>query len=167
MDALQLHLFFNHVPLIGTFAALLVVIIGAILRNHAIRMSGLAVYVVMALAVVPTYLTGEEAEEKVEHISGINKDSIEEHEDMANISLWLMLATAAVGAGAFVAQWKSAKPSITSTLSIVFIIIATAAFIQVGITAHEGGQIRRPDLGAPSVPDSSENTETPSTEDKD
>ncbi len=164
MDELQIHLFFNHVPLIGAFAALLVVVIGMFMRNNTVRMVGLAVYVVMALTAIPTYLTGEGAEGKVENIAGINKDAIEEHEDLATISLWVMIAAAVIAAGAFVTQWKSTNAAIASTLSIVFVVVAIGAFIQVGITAHEGGQIRRPDLGlAPATPSTAPTT----TEDKD
>ena len=164
MDALQLHLFFNHVPLIGALVALLVVVIGMVMSNKAVRMVGLAVYIVMALTAIPTYLAGEGAEEKVENIAGISKDAIEEHEENAVVALWLMVAAAAIGICAFVALWKSAQPTITTGLSIIFIVVAIAGFIKVAITAHEGGQIRRPDLETPpATPSAAPAT----TEDKD
>ena len=149
MDELQIHLLFNHVPVIGTVAALLVVIIGLVMKNNAVRMTGLAVYLAMALAVVPTYLTGEGAEDRIENIAGISKEVIETHEDMAQFTLWIMLATAAIAAVALFAQWKSM--SIAPLISTMFVVIAIGASIQIGLTAHEGGKIRRPDLGSQPV----------------
>lgn len=147
-DALQLHLFFNHAPLIGGFAAMLVIIIGLITRNTTVRMSGIAVYVIMALTAIPTYLTGEGAEERVEHSAGYNHDALETHEEHAEVALWVMVAAAVLGTGAFVAQWRSMKPAITKTLFIAFMVIATIAVIKAGFTAHEGGKVMRPELRA-------------------
>lgn len=42
---------------------------------------------VTAAAAVPTYLTGEPAEEAVEHLPGVVKDLIEIHEERALIAL--------------------------------------------------------------------------------
>ncbi|HLP28801.1 MAG TPA: hypothetical protein VK147_09180 [Candidatus Didemnitutus sp.] len=144
MNELQIHLFLNHVPILGALAALLVVIIGVVIKNNTVRMSGLAVYIVMALAVIPTYLSGEGAEERIENIAGISETVIESHEEMAELSLWIMLVAAAVGAAALFTQWKG--KSIASTLSILFVLVAIGAFIQIGLTGHEGGKIRRPDM---------------------
>jgi len=145
MDALQIHLLLNHVPIIGALVALLVVVVGHFAHNKAIGITGLAMYFVMALAVVPTYLSGEPAEERIENIAGIQKSVIEAHEDMATISLWIMLAAAAFAGASFYAQWKSMSSA--KLLSTVFIVVAIGAFIHIGLTGHEGGKIRRPDLG--------------------
>lgn len=158
MNELQIHLFFNHVPVIGAFVALLVVIIGIATKSNAVRATGLAVYVVMALAVVPTYLSGEGAEERIENIAGISETVIESHEDMAKLSLWLMLGAAVIGAASLYTQWK--EISFASRLATVFLVVAVGAFVQIGLTAHEGGKIRRPDLG-------SQTAVQPSAEDND
>ncbi len=151
MDELQIHLLFNHVPVIGTLAALLVVIIGLVMKINAVRMTGLAVYVAMALAVVPTYLTGEGAEDRVENIAGVSENVIESHEDMAQLSLWIILATAAIACIALFTQWKAM--SLAPLISTLFVVIALGASIQIGLTANEGGKIRRPDLGSqPAIP---------------
>ena len=149
MDELQIHLLFNHVPVIGTLAALLVVIIGLVMKNNAVKMTGLAVYLAMALAVVPTYLTGEGAEDRVENIAGISENVIESHEEMAQLSFWIILATAAIAGVALFTQWKSM--SVAPLISTLFVVIAIGASVQIGLTAHEGGKIRRPDLGSQTI----------------
>ena len=148
MDPLQLHLLVNHLPIIGALTALIVVVIGVLRKNVAVRTVGLSLYAVMALAVLPTYFSGEGAEERVENIAGISHDVIHEHEESAELSLIMMLVAAAVALATVVAQWKGM--SIASTLSYLFVVIALITAIQIALTGHEGGKIRRPDLGAPA-----------------
>lgn len=147
MDPLQLHLLVNHLPIIGAFTALIVVVIGMIRKDATIRSVGLSVYAVMALAVLPTYFSGEGAEERIENIAGINHDVIEEHEESAELSLTVMLIAAAVAIGALYTHWKG--QSLAPTLTMLFAVIAVLAMIQIARTGHEGGKIRRPDLGSP------------------
>jgi hypothetical protein len=145
MDALQLHLLTNHVPIVGTFAALLVVIVGMIRRSDAAISAGLIVYAAMALVAIPAYLSGEEAEERVEHIAGINEGAIHEHEEMAELSLWFTVISGVLALGAVIAHARNMK--ISSKIALAFVIMAMVAFAQAARTGHEGGMIRRPDLG--------------------
>lgn len=145
MDGLQLHLLTNHLPIVGTFAALLVVLVGMLRRSDAAISTGLIVYAVMALMAVPAYLSGEEAEERVEQIAGINEGAIHEHEEMAEVTLWLTVISGLLALGAVIAHHRNMK--ISSKLALAFVIIAIAATAQAALTGHEGGKIRRPDLG--------------------
>jgi uncharacterized membrane protein len=149
MDGLQLHLLTNHLPIVGTFAALLVVLVGMIRRSDAAISAGLIVYAVMAFTAVPAYLSGEEAEERVERIAGINEGAIHEHEEMAELTLWLTVISGVLAVGAVVAHSRNMK--ISSKIALAFVIIAIAAFAQAARTGHEGGKIRRPDLGNSAV----------------
>lgn len=144
MDGLQLHLLTNHLPIVGTFAALLVVLVGMLRRSDAAISTGLIVYAVMALMAVPAYLSGEEAEERVEQISGINEGAIHEHEEMAEVTLWLTVISGLLALGAVITHHRNMK--ISSKIALAFVIIAIAAFAQAALTGHEGGKIRRPDL---------------------
>jgi predicted RND superfamily exporter protein len=148
MDALQLHLLTNHVPIVGTFAALLVVIVGMIRRSDAAISAGLIVYAAMAMVAIPAYLSGEEAEERVEHIAGINEGAIHEHEEMAELSLWFTVISGVLGA--VIAHARNMK--VSSKIALAFVIMAMVAFAQAARTGHEGGMIRRPDLGTTPAP---------------
>jgi len=146
MDPLQLHLLVNHLPIIGALTALIVVVIGVIRKDATIRTVGLSVYAVMALAVLPTYFSGEGAEERIENIAGISHDVIHEHEESAELSLTVMLIAAAVALATLLTQWKGM--SIAQPLTYLFVVIALMATLQIARTGHEGGKIRRPDLGS-------------------
>ncbi|MFN4984960.1 MAG: hypothetical protein ACK5BQ_09185 [Ignavibacteria bacterium] len=145
MDGLQLHLLTNHLPIIGTMAALLVVILGMLRKNDGAITAGLIIYVVMAVAVVPAYLSGEEAEERVENIAGVNESVIHEHEEMAELSLWLTSLSGLVALGAVVTRSK--QSALAPKFTLAFVVLAIIAFGQAARTGHEGGKIRRPDLG--------------------
>lgn len=145
MDGLQLHLLTNHLPIIGTMAALLVVIIGMLRKSDGAISAGLIIYVLMAVAVVPAYLSGEEAEERVEEIAGVSHDIIHEHEEMAELSLWLTSLSGLMAVGALVARAK--QSALAPKVAIAFVALAVIAFGQAARTGHEGGKIRRPDLG--------------------
>lgn len=153
MDGLQLHLLTNHLPIVGTFAALLVVLVGMVRRSDSAISTGLIVYALMALMAVPAYLSGEEAEERVEQIAGINEGAIHEHEEMAELTLWLTVISGVLAVGAVITHTRNMK--ISSKIALAFVIIAIAAFAQAARTGHEGGKIRRPDLGG-AVPAASE-----------
>lgn len=145
MDGLQLHLLTNHLPIIGTMAALLVVILGMLRKNDGAITAGLIIYVVMAVAVVPAYLSGEEAEERVEEIAGVSHDVIHEHEEMAELSLWLTSLSGLLAIGALFTRSK--QSSLAPKFAMAFVVLAIIAFGQAARTGHEGGKIRRPDLG--------------------
>lgn len=145
MDGLQLHLLTNHLPIIGTMAALLVVILGMVRKNEGSISAGLIVYVLMAVAVVPAYLSGEEAEERVEHIAGINESVIHKHEEMAELSLWLTSLSGLLAIGALFTRSK--QSALAPKFALAFVVLAVIAFGQAARTGHEGGKIRRPDLG--------------------
>lgn len=145
MDGLQLHLLANHLPIIGTMAALLVVVLGMLRKNDGAISTGLIIYVVMAVAVVPAYLSGEEAEERVENIAGINESAIHEHEEMAELSLWLTSLSGLLAIGALFTRSK--QSALAPKFALAFVVLAVIAFGQAARTGHEGGKIRRPDLG--------------------
>jgi hypothetical protein len=145
MDGLQLHLLTNHLPIIGTLAALLVVLLGMIRKNDGAISAGLIIYVVMAVAVVPAYLSGEEAEERVENIAGVNESVIHEHEEMAELSIWLTSLSGLLALGALFTRSK--QSSFAPKFALAFVVLAIIAFAQAARTGHEGGKIRRPDLG--------------------
>lgn len=145
MDGLQLHLLANHLPIIGTMAALLVVVLGMLRKNDGAISTGLIIYVVMAVAVVPAYLSGEEAEERVENIAGINESVIHKHEEMAELSLWLTSLSGLLAIGALFTRSK--QSALAPKFALAFVVLAVIAFGQAARTGHEGGKIRRPDLG--------------------
>ena len=73
----------NHLPVIGVLFVALVLAVGLLWRNGGILRLGLAMLVLVALAAIPVFLSGEPAEESIEDVTGVSHASIESHEDAA------------------------------------------------------------------------------------
>jgi uncharacterized membrane protein len=92
MDSTHLHLILNHFPIIGTIIATGVMAYGFFTQSDATKKAALFTWVVMALVAIPVFLTGEPAEESVEGLAGVSEAIIEQHEEAAEIALWVMEA---------------------------------------------------------------------------
>ncbi len=99
----QLHLALTHVPAVTTLLAAATLVVGALTGARATRRFGLVLLVVAGVSAVPVYLTGEGAEEIVEHRPGVVEAIIERHEEAAEKALVLTLGAAVIAAGALLA----------------------------------------------------------------
>jgi len=73
MNLAHLHLVLNHLPVLGTGFGLALLIFGLWRRSDELKKTALGVLVLVALAAVPVYLTGEPAEELVQAVPGVSK----------------------------------------------------------------------------------------------
>lgn len=143
MNASQIHLALNHVPLFFSIAGGLVLLYGFIIKNNQVKVLSLYFMITAALFTLPVYFTGEGTEEIVEKLPGVSDNLIESHEDLAKIGLIVIIITGLAASGTLIIKKKPAllKPSL--------IICAFLAFISFGImaeTAHLGGQIRHSEI---------------------
>ncbi|MCL6536304.1 MAG: hypothetical protein K6U77_09560 [Armatimonadetes bacterium] len=144
MNGAQLHLMLNHLPVMGALFSLLLLGWSLIRRSAEVQKLALAVALLAGLSSVPAYLTGEPAEEVIEHMAGVDEAYIDEHESMGKFALWCgvalgVAAGAALAAGVKNPRWLSAGTAITLLASVL-------VFGVMGYTAHLGGQIRHPEI---------------------
>ena len=90
MDATHIHLILTHFPIIGTIIGIGILTYGQFSKNDSIKKVALSTFIIMSLLTIPVFLTGEEAEESVEHLAGVSENIIEEHEELAEKAIWLM-----------------------------------------------------------------------------
>ncbi len=144
MDATHLHLALAHFPIIGTIIGTVILAYGLIIKNFEIQKVAMITFVVMALSTIPVFLTGEEAEEALEHLPGFSERLIDEHEDLAEIAIWLM---GALGGLALIAYYAILKKLLFGKIITVITLILSLAtfgiFAQVG---NLGGQIRHSEI---------------------
>ena len=79
MDLAHLHLLLNHFPIIGTMLGTVLLLYALIKKEGNLQRAVLVIWVLMAALTPIVMNTGEEAEEKVEVIAGIQEDAIKEH----------------------------------------------------------------------------------------
>ena len=144
MDQLHVHLFINHLPVAGTILGTIVLIIALLFRSKYTSLAAYTLFFISSLGAGIAYLTGEGAEESVEHIPGVIKDTIERHEDFSMYALiaMIVLGIASV-AGAFLIQKKS---RLVKNLSYFILLLSIISFSLIAWTAYLGGQIRHTEL---------------------
>ena len=145
MDLTHLHLMLNHLPVVGVIFGFLILAWGILRGYEEVKTVGLIVLVVTALAAVPVYLTGEPAEETVEHMAGVSEQVIELHEDSAVLSLVLAIATGVFAlAVLIIKRFSSAGFARFSMFAVLILSLVTGAFMT--RTANLGGEIRHTEI---------------------
>lgn len=159
MDGAQWHLVLNHLPVVGTLFSLLLLGWALIRRSPELLKTALGVVVLVGLTTIPTYLTGEPAEHTIEHLPGVDKAFVEEHETMGQFALACGVVLSVVAAAALGVGVRSSKRLLIGAL-VVWLANALA-FGVMGYTAHLGGMIRHPEIrGNAAAPTPNGATET-------
>ncbi len=143
MSGQQLHLILNHVPVIGALWALLLVLVALVKPTPALTRLALVFTLLVGVATVPAYLSGEPAEEVVEHLPGTGESALHDHEEMGEKAL---AAGIAAGVVALIALfWSARSRSRRGPLAATLLVLLVAAAL-LGWTGHLGGKVRRPEL---------------------
>lgn len=149
MDPLHVHLYINHLPIFGTFLGALVLILALWRRSEHTEIAAYFLFIVSAVGAVITYLTGEGAEETVEHIQGISKSTIERHEDFSVYPLILLIVlgiASVVGIILIQKKYRWAK-----RIPYLILILSVISFGFIGWTGYLGGQIRHTEINSAVV----------------
>ena len=146
MNPAHLHLILNHIPVLGTAFGMALIAWALVRKSDELKRVSLGVFVIIALLAIPAYLTGEPAEEIVEHLPGVNEASIEEHEDAAKFAFAgvLLLGAAALG-GLIVFRRGKPTPAWAAVVALALSIVVFAMMVR---TANLGGLIRHPEIGS-------------------
>jgi len=143
MNAAHFHLMINHFPVIGLVIGAAVLGAAMLRRSEELARVGAILLVFVALVTIPVYLTGEPAEEIVEHLPGASEQLLHSHEDVA---VYAMILIELIGAAALVGlvayRNKSALPQWFVPGLFVLSLVAVAL---VGWTSYVGGQIMHPE----------------------
>ena len=144
MNQTHIHLLLNHFPIIGTLIGSCFLLWGIIKKNDQIKSISAFLLVLMALAAIPVFLTGEPAEESVEDLNGVSEKMISLHEEAAEIAIWLMGITGIISLAALFMAWRKHKQA-NLTFLLAFIISAVC-FASMARTGYLGGQIRHTEI---------------------
>jgi uncharacterized membrane protein len=144
------HIILNHFPTVGFVLALGVYVGALVLDNLILKRAGLVLFVVCAILVVPTYVTGNASMWQVTDppIPGISKAVINTHRDMALLALFGMAFT---GVTAWIELWRFRHLKSFSNLSLYLVLaFAVVTFAVLVETGHRGGQINHPEIVLPT-----------------
>jgi uncharacterized membrane protein len=139
MDQTHLHLITNHLAIIGTLFAGIVLLIGLISNTVQTRIASFILMLISSIGGYITFKTGHEAEETVEHMKGISEYVIEQHEEFAEKALWFIILLFI----ASIVGLYAGKKNLTAEkkISWIILLIAFISFAVFAWTGYLGGQI--------------------------
>ncbi len=149
MSGGHLHLILNHIPVIGIYFALLILIVGFIKKNVTLKYMALWLLLVLAIIALPTYFTGESAEEVVERMPYTSEEMIHQHEWAAELSFIAFIITGILVILVFLTRIFRGRLSQPFLILVLLMTIITAGLT--AWTANLGGKIRRPELRGEEV----------------
>jgi hypothetical protein len=145
MNAAELHLAFNHFPIVGTVLAapLLLLALWRGGRTGAFT-AAVLVLLIAGLGSIPAVLSGEEAHHLLEGSPGIAEADVHEHEETAELAQWVALATALLAAGIW--EWTRRRnwdlPRVGWSLLLAAVLVSGFFMYRAG---SSGGHIRHPE----------------------
>ena len=145
MNAAQIHLALNHVPLFLSVIGGGILISGMIKKNESFKTLSLYLMVAAALFVLPVYFTGEGTEELVERLPGVQESAIEQHEDMAKAALAVIIASGIIALTGLLFQKKR---TVGRFIFIAALVLSLLSFGVTAQTAHLGGLIRHSEISS-------------------
>lgn len=149
MNAAHIHLILNHVPVLGMVFGILILLIGMIFRSMDIKKVSLGLIVVAALATIPVYFSGEEAEDIVEPMPGVTHEVIHDHEEAGELAMYGSIVLGILALITLILVFKdSAIQKWAVILTLVLGVIMSGIL---GYAANLGGKIRHTEIRS-SVP---------------
>ena len=150
MNVVHLHLLMNHLPVLGSFFALLL-FAGALYRKSVSLRFALWFTVALGAAAIVVYLTGGPTAENLEKLVGITEQSIERHEEAAEIATF---GAGALGALALLTLFVFRRREIPRWVGVSGLAGLTMLAAVMGWTANLGGQIRHSEIRGVALPGS-------------
>lgn len=144
MNWAHVHLIINHIPVIGIALLILLFIVAMVRKNKGLITVALAFIILISLATIPVYLTGEPAEEVVEDMPGISEELIEEHEEQAEIAFILVEVAGGLALITLIARRYSDKLGQRLVILTLLVLIVSGGLI--GWTANLGGKIHHEEI---------------------
>lgn len=135
----HMHLVLNHAPVIGLFFSIALAGYAFYVKDNHVKRAALWAYVVLGVVTIFAYLTGEPAEEMVEHKPGVLKAMIETHETAAAVAGIFIGIIAILSAIELWHQKKGKHPNPKLMMGIV--ILSIIATLPITRAAYLGGLI--------------------------
>jgi len=143
MSPVHFHLMLNHLPVVGTIFAALLLGYALIAHSDPVKKIAFGAFVLIALLAVPAYLTGEPAEEIAEGLPGVTETAIEQHEEAAQVAFASILVVGALATTGLAIFRTKAVPRAFAVSVLALSVVAMAALAW---TANLGGKVRHTEI---------------------
>src|SRR5579883_963279 len=146
MNLAHVHLLLNHFPTIGFGIGLAMYIAAIIGKKEDLTKASLVIFFLVAAVAIPTYMSGNAAEEVLGDAGKAAAPAIRAHEDAA-LRAFIIMEIA--GFSAWLSIWQIRVIRRIPTWSTpVVMLLALASFVFMAQAANLGGEIRHPEIVA-------------------
>ncbi len=146
MDLTHIHLLLNHFPTIGTIIGGGLFLLSLITKSDDLKRASLAILLGLSLIAIPTYMSGNGAQDAIKSLPGVSKSLMEAHEGAAMVGLALMEVT---GAFAWLALWQFRRLGRVPNWNLsVILVLTVVSFGVMARAANMGGEIRHAEIRA-------------------
>ncbi|MBI2258373.1 MAG: hypothetical protein HYU67_05685 [Flavobacteriia bacterium] len=147
MNEAHFHLLINHFPIIGIIIGSISLLVAFILKSSTAKKMALWILFFSSVLSIPTFASGEGAEEVVEHLPNFTKQShhlLHEHEEKAEFFMtfsWILIFLSII---TLFLEWKKNKiAKYAVVVTIIFSIVSIVILKEVGTS---GGEISHPEI---------------------
>lgn len=149
-NAAHWHLVLNHLPVVGSMAALLLLAWAWIKNTDDLKRTAVASLVLVALVTIPAFLTGEPSERHIQGLQGVSPRWMSNHEELAEVALWVAIGVGAAALGALIVFRKRHSFPRWATGVLLLACLVVCGFML--RTANYGGKIRHAEIRKYSAP---------------
>jgi hypothetical protein len=146
MDLAHIHLLLNHFPTIGYIIGAGLFLLSLITNSDDLKRASLVVLLGISLISIPTYMSGNGAQDAIKSLPGVSKSLIEAHEGAALVAFGFMEAT---GAFAWLGLWQNRRLARVPGWNLAVILVLT--LVSLGLmtrASNMGGEIRHAEIRA-------------------
>lgn len=144
MNLVHIHLVLTHFPVAGVLFLLILLTLALYWKSTQVGRAACVVAIVIASLSIPLYLTGEAAEEAVEHLAGVSEQAIEEHEESAEVGFVAIEILGVLSLIGLALSRNGRDFPRAFVFLLLFVTLLSAALI--GWTANLGGKIRHTEI---------------------
>jgi len=146
MDLAHIHLLLNHFPTIGSIIGGGLFLLSLITNSDDLKRASLVVLLGISLIAIPTYLSGNGAQDAIKSLPGVSKSLIEAHEGAALVAVGFMEVT---GAFAWLGLWQFRRLARVPSWNLAVILVLTlVTFGLMARASNIGGEIRHAEIRA-------------------
>ena len=146
MNQAHLHLIVNHLPIVGSLFAAVLLAVGVFKQQRALTQAGLVAVLAAGLLCLPAQLTGEGAAAIARQLPRASRALIHTHEEAAELGFWVLETAAALALfGLLLLKNASPKARLLALLALAVTLLSFGLLARAGSL---GGQIAHPEIRA-------------------
>ncbi|MBO2012611.1 hypothetical protein [Hymenobacter negativus] len=144
MNQAHIHLIVNHVPIIGSLFAAVLLGVGLLRQNSSLTKAGHVAVLAAGLLCLPAQLTGAGAAAIVQNLPRVSRALIHNHAEAAELGFWVLEGAASLALLSLL-MLKNNSPK-ARLLSLLTLVAATISFSLLARAGNLGGQIRHTEI---------------------